>query len=151
MVSFLFQLFCFTSVRSISFSLHPRFYHLHPIHLSPLLPSPPLPFPPLPSPYSLSRARGATITAVCVNMCCLLSVMLQPYMPAVSRELQQQLKVSQSTNERMSMSPSFNEGQYYTHTVYVQRSNSSSCTIVIAVHTLVADSSSPNTLANVHV
>ena len=145
MVSFLFQLFCFTSVRSISFSLHPRFYHLHPIHLSP---PPPLSSAPLPSP---SRARAATITAVCVNMCCLLSVMLQPYMPAVSRELQQQLKVSQSTNERMS--PLFNEEQYYTHSVPVQRSSLSSCMIVIAVHTshTVADSSSPNALANVHV
>ena len=48
-----------------------------------------LPLLPLPS-----RARAATITAVCANMCCLLSVMLQPYMPAVSRELQQQLQVS---------------------------------------------------------
>ena len=81
--------------------LRPFHFFCHHLILTPPLPSPTLPFPPLPPPPlpSPSRARAATITAVCANMCCLLSVMLQPYMPAVSRELQDQLQVSRKWGE----------------------------------------------------
>ncbi|XP_039602472.1 methionine--tRNA ligase, cytoplasmic [Polypterus senegalus] len=38
------------------------------------------------------RSRAATVTGVAINMACLLSVMLQPYMPTVSATIQEQLQ-----------------------------------------------------------
>ncbi|MGH0177953.1 UNVERIFIED_CONTAM: hypothetical protein FKN15_076325 [Acipenser sinensis] len=41
--------------------------------------------------FSNHRKRAGTVTGVAVNMACLLSVMLQPYMPSVSASIQEQL------------------------------------------------------------
>jgi len=37
------------------------------------------------------RARGATVVGLCANIIALLAVLLQPFMPATSRNLRQQL------------------------------------------------------------
>ena len=39
------------------------------------------------------RTRAESLMALCANVVCLLSVMLQPYMPAVSQQIQEQLQV----------------------------------------------------------
>lgn len=39
----------------------------------------------------VSRQRAGTVTGVSVNVACLLSVMLHPYMPAVSQTIRDQL------------------------------------------------------------
>ena len=39
------------------------------------------------------RARAGSLLGVCANIVCLLSVMLQPYMPEVSRQIQEQIQV----------------------------------------------------------
>ena len=39
------------------------------------------------------RAKAGSLIGLCANIACLLSVMMQPYMPAVSQEIQDQLKV----------------------------------------------------------
>ena len=41
----------------------------------------------------ICRARAGSLLGVCANIVCLLSVMLQPYMPEVSRQIQEQLQV----------------------------------------------------------
>ena len=41
----------------------------------------------------LCRARAGSLLGVCANIVCLLSVMLQPYMPEVSRQIQEQIQV----------------------------------------------------------
>ncbi|XP_019346961.2 methionine--tRNA ligase, cytoplasmic isoform X2 [Alligator mississippiensis] len=38
------------------------------------------------------RGRASTVTGVAVNMACLLSIMLQPYMPSISASIQDQLR-----------------------------------------------------------
>ena len=43
----------------------------------------------------LRRARAGSLLGVCANIVCLLSVMLQPYMPEVSRQIQEQIQVKQ--------------------------------------------------------
>jgi len=40
------------------------------------------------------RGRAGTVIGLCTNVVCLLSVMLQPYMPDVSQQIQEQLKVT---------------------------------------------------------
>ena len=37
------------------------------------------------------KARAGTVVGLSVNMACLLSVLIQPYMPALSAEIQTQL------------------------------------------------------------
>ncbi|XP_064397702.1 methionine--tRNA ligase, cytoplasmic-like isoform X2 [Halichondria panicea] len=44
------------------------------------------------------KARAGCVLGVCANVVCLLSVMLQPYMPQVSRRIQEQLQVSEGVN-----------------------------------------------------
>lgn len=44
------------------------------------------------------RARAGTIVGLAANVSCLLSIMLQPYMPTVSRTIQDQLNVPESIN-----------------------------------------------------
>lgn len=39
------------------------------------------------------RSRAGSLIGLCVNITCLLSVMLQPYMPVVSAEIQRQIQV----------------------------------------------------------
>ena len=41
----------------------------------------------------LCRARAGSLLGVCANIVCLLSVMLQPYMPEVSCQIQEQIQV----------------------------------------------------------
>ena len=45
------------------------------------------------------RSRAGTIVGLCTNVVCLLSVMLQPYMPDVSQQIQEQLQVSDIINK----------------------------------------------------
>ena len=45
------------------------------------------------------RSRAGTIVGLCTNVVCLLSVMLQPYMPDVSQQIQEQIQVSDITNK----------------------------------------------------
>ncbi|XP_005986254.1 methionine--tRNA ligase, cytoplasmic [Latimeria chalumnae] len=44
------------------------------------------------------QKRAGTVTGVAVNVACLLSVMLQPYMPSVSATIQEQLQAPQDCN-----------------------------------------------------
>ncbi|XP_051865336.1 methionine--tRNA ligase, cytoplasmic [Pristis pectinata] len=44
------------------------------------------------------RKRAGTVTGVAVNLACLLSVLLQPYMPSVSRTIQTQLGAPEACN-----------------------------------------------------
>ena len=44
------------------------------------------------------RHRAGSVVSVCANVSCLLSVMLQPYMPATSATIQQQLQAPASVN-----------------------------------------------------
>merc|ERR1719175_500326 len=44
------------------------------------------------------KARAGTVVGISVNLSCLLSVLIQPYMTALSRELQNQLNAPQSVN-----------------------------------------------------
>jgi methionyl-tRNA synthetase len=44
------------------------------------------------------RARAGTVVGLSVNLACLLSVLIQPYMPALSREIQDQLAAPPSVN-----------------------------------------------------
>ena len=44
------------------------------------------------------KRKGATVIALCSNIICLLSVMLLPYMPNVSKQLQEQLNVGHEIN-----------------------------------------------------
>lgn len=39
------------------------------------------------------RARAGSVLGLAINVVCSLSVMMEPYMPKVSKELQEQLKV----------------------------------------------------------
>lgn len=48
------------------------------------------------SPFVLFRERAGTVTGVSVNIACLLSVMLFPYMPTVSQTIRDQLNAPQS-------------------------------------------------------
>lgn len=48
------------------------------------------------SPSLLFRQRAGTVTGVSVNIACLLSVMLLPYMPTVSQTIRDQLNAPQS-------------------------------------------------------
>ena len=41
----------------------------------------------------LCRARAGSLLGVCANIVCLLSMMLQPYMPEVSHQIQEQIQV----------------------------------------------------------
>ena len=41
-----------------------------------------------------SSTQAGSVIGLCANIVCLLSVMLQPYMPHVSKEIQNQLNVS---------------------------------------------------------
>lgn len=45
---------------------------------------------------SVCRQRAGTVTGVSVNIACLLSVMLSPYMPAVSQTIRDQLNAPPS-------------------------------------------------------
>jgi methionyl-tRNA synthetase len=57
------------------------------------------------------RAHAGSVIGVCVNVCCLLSVLLQPYMPAVSQEIQSQLKAPSDCNVILEQFvPYLNEG-----------------------------------------
>ncbi|KAJ8358934.1 hypothetical protein SKAU_G00154590 [Synaphobranchus kaupii] len=47
------------------------------------------------------RQRAGTVTGVSVNVACLLSVMLQPYMPAVSATIREQLQAPPSSMDAM--------------------------------------------------
>ena len=40
------------------------------------------------------RAKGGSLLGICANICCLISVLLQPYMPTTSEEIQKQLQVT---------------------------------------------------------
>ena len=42
---------------------------------------------------SLSRARAGSVLSLAANVVCMLSVMVQPYMPNVSKQMQEQLQV----------------------------------------------------------
>ena len=44
------------------------------------------------------RALAGTAIGVCANITCLLSVLLQPYMPVISKDLQKQLKAPAECN-----------------------------------------------------
>ncbi|XP_072927339.1 methionine--tRNA ligase, cytoplasmic [Hemitrygon akajei] len=44
------------------------------------------------------KKRAGTVTGVAVNLACLLSVMIQPYMPSVSRTIQEQLQAPHDCN-----------------------------------------------------
>ncbi|XP_069762387.1 methionine--tRNA ligase, cytoplasmic isoform X2 [Narcine bancroftii] len=44
------------------------------------------------------KNRAGTVTGVAVNLACLLSVLLQPYMPSVSQTIQSQLRAPQTCN-----------------------------------------------------
>ncbi|XP_072021242.1 methionine--tRNA ligase, cytoplasmic-like isoform X2 [Amphiura filiformis] len=44
------------------------------------------------------KTRAGTVIGVCVNISCLLSVMLQPYMPQTSKIIQQQLNADEDCN-----------------------------------------------------
>jgi len=44
------------------------------------------------------KSRAGTVVGISVNLACLLSVLIQPYMPGLSRELQKQLAAPQSVN-----------------------------------------------------
>lgn len=46
--------------------------------------------------FVVFRQRAGTVTGVSVNIACLLSVMLFPYMPAVSQTIRDQLNAPQS-------------------------------------------------------
>jgi len=46
----------------------------------------------------LSRARAGTVTGLAANIACLLSVMVQPYMPQVSATIQSQLNAPPECN-----------------------------------------------------
>lgn len=46
--------------------------------------------------FLLYRKRAGTVTGVSVNIACLLSVMLFPYMPTVSQTIRDQLNAPQS-------------------------------------------------------
>jgi len=53
-----------------------------------------------------AKARAGTVVGLSVNLSCLLSVLIQPYMPGLTRELQKQLAAPQAVNyipERFSM------------------------------------------------
>lgn len=47
----------------------------------------------------LCRARAGSLLGVCANIVCLLTVMLQPYMPEVSRQIQEQIQVKNVINK----------------------------------------------------
>lgn len=47
------------------------------------------------------KQRAGTVTGVSVNVACLLSVMLHPYMPSVSQTIQEQLNASPTCNHAM--------------------------------------------------
>ena len=49
------------------------------------------------------RARAGSTLNLCTNIVCLLSVMLQPYMPQVSREIQRQLQVPSDMSHAVTM------------------------------------------------
>jgi len=44
------------------------------------------------------KARAGTVVGISVNLSCLLSVLIQPYMPGLSRELQKQLAAPETVN-----------------------------------------------------
>ncbi|XP_071825552.1 methionine--tRNA ligase, cytoplasmic-like [Apostichopus japonicus] len=44
------------------------------------------------------KSRAGTVTSLCVNISCLLSVMLHPYMPDTSKTIQEQLNASADVN-----------------------------------------------------
>ena len=44
------------------------------------------------------KSRAGTIVGLCTNVVCLLSVMLQPYMPDVSQQIQEQLQAPPESN-----------------------------------------------------
>jgi methionyl-tRNA synthetase len=44
------------------------------------------------------KARAGTVVGLSVNLACLLSVLIQPYMPALSAEIQAQLAAPGSVN-----------------------------------------------------
>ena len=44
------------------------------------------------------KARAGTVVGLSVNLACLLSVLIQPYMPSLSKELQSQLVAPASVN-----------------------------------------------------
>lgn len=46
----------------------------------------------------MERAKAGSLIGLCANIACLLSVMMQPYMPAVSQEIQDQLKAPSEFN-----------------------------------------------------
>ena len=43
--------------------------------------------------YNIYSARAGSLLGVCANVVCLLSVMMQPYMPDISQKIQDQLQV----------------------------------------------------------
>ena len=45
-----------------------------------------------------SRVKAGTIVGIAANISCLLSVLLQPYMPEVSKTIQEQLNAPQECN-----------------------------------------------------
>ncbi|MEQ2196452.1 hypothetical protein XENOCAPTIV_028354 [Xenoophorus captivus] len=53
----------------------------------------------------INRQRAGTVTGVSVNIACLLSVMLLPYMPAVSQTIRDQLNAPQSCINTMLQGP----------------------------------------------
>ena len=57
--------------------------------------------PPISLSPSLPRRRSGTVTGVAVNVSCLLSVMLQPYMPSVSASIRAQLQAPPTNLDAM--------------------------------------------------
>ena len=47
---------------------------------------------------NISRSRAGSVVSLAANIACLLSVLLQPYMPEVSATIQQQLNAPDTAN-----------------------------------------------------